>query len=307
MAECAVAREAVMALRHKISTIEGRLPERLTASVETNRDDGDAVLVRRDGLAGGDTFATGVATLDNALGGGLPRGALIELHGRQIREAAAVTGFALALAARAGSRDGKPLLWIGTSEILAEAGEPYAPGIFGRFGISSGNLLVCGVRRVEDALWIAEEAAILRALSAVLIEVAGSARRLDLTATRRLHMRARKAGRPIFLLRQAGTPEPTAASVRLIITPAAAGYRTMMGDPFPGSIGPPACTVLVARSRAAASVTVTLEWNEDEHVFQERYGHAVRTQDHGALVSPPSGRPHPEDEAGPRLAVTVRR
>ena len=102
----------------------------------------------------------------------------------------------------AGKTDRPPLLWIGVSEAFAEAGFPYAPGLAALCGLSPGELLISQTPKLADALWIAEEAARLKELSAVVLEVRGNPNRLDLTATRRLHRRAQEAGRPVFLLRQ---------------------------------------------------------------------------------------------------------
>lgn len=305
MATDAVAREIVCALRRQIARIEGTLPERLDLPASSGAA-GDGVVLRRDGAPGtaGGLLPTGVRRLDDALGGGLPRAALTELHGRETRDAGAVAGFALALAALARRQAASvaPLLWLAAGEAFSEAGSPYAPGILRRFGIAPEALLVADMRRLEDALWVAGEAAGLTAFSAVLMEVRGGAPKLDLTATRRLHRRARAAGRPFFLLRLAGRPEPTAAPVRLLVAPAAAGERHTLSGALEGSIGPPAFAVTVARSRLAIPATVTLEWNEDERAFFDRTSDAGRAQDPGAVAALAADRAHPARAAGAVLA-----
>lgn len=297
MARPAVAHEAVFALRREIARIEGILPERL------EMPDGQEA-VGRDA----DLLPTGVKRLDAALGGGLPRAALTEIHGRQSRDAGVVAGFALALASLALQRaeTAAPLLWIATGEAFSEAGAPYAPGLAHRFSIPADRLLFASARRLDDALWIAEEAAALTALSAVLLEVRSPAARLDLTATRRLHHRTRAAGRPLFLLRQAGQPEPTAAPVRLVVSPAPAGERRTLAGPLAGSIGPPAFTVTVSRSRTSIPATLTLEWNRDEHSLCERQDTSRRPQDTGAVAALSAGRAHPAQPAGAVVALRRR-
>lgn len=293
MATSAVAREAVCALRRKIARIEGRLADRL--------DEPDAA-----GAPGADR--TGAAGLDAMLGAALSQGGLTEVHGAGARDAGAAAGFALALASLAvkGNAPRRPLLWVADGRAIHEAGEPYAPGILHRFSIAPDALLFAATRRLEDALWIAEEAAALTALSAVLLEVRGAARKLDLTATRRLHHRAREAALPLLLLRQAGTPEPTAAPVRLLVAPAPAGGRHTLSGPLAGSIGPPAFRVTASRSRLHAPATLILEWNRDERVFLERHDPSVRPQDHGAVVSLPADGPHPARAAGAVVALRRR-
>ena len=300
MAGPAAAQATLCGLRHAIAKIEGRLPERLVAPDE----DGDAnrIVRRHAGRLERTCLPTGASGLDAALGGGLPWAALTEIHGAETRDAGAVAGFALALAARMAGRTSMPLLWVATDEPLAEAGSPYAPGILHRFGIAAENLLFARARKLEDALWIAEEAAALAAISAVLLEVRGMSRKLDLTAIRRLHRRTQAAGRPLYLLRQAGMPEPTAAPVRLLVGPAPAAERSTLSGPLSGSIGAPAFSVTISRSRLAPSAIFILEWNSHECAFRERPSSTVRAPDHGAVVSASAGHPHPAGKAGAVLA-----
>jgi len=305
MAGPAAAQAALCDLRHAIARIEGRLAERLDLPADGGTSDG--VVLRRAGLPArmAGHLPTGAKGLDAALGGGLPLAAMTEIHGSETRDAGAAAGFALALAARAASA-ARPLLWVATHEAFAEAGGPYAPGIMHRFGIGPKALLFAETRRLEDALWVAEEAAALAALSCVLLEVRGAPRKLDLTATRRLHRRTQATGRPLYLLRQAGLPEPTAAPVRLVVAPAPAAERHTLSGPLAGSIGPPAFAVTVSRNRLAAPATFILEWNRDERAFHERRSFPVAAQDHGAMVSASAGHPHPAGKAGSLMAFRRR-
>ncbi len=271
MAGPAMARETVCALRRKIARIEGRLAERLAAPGDSRVD---GMVLRRHGSAAGtedDGFflRTGARGLDAALGGGLPRAALTEIVSAETRDAGAAAGFVLALASFL-VRPGMPLLWIGTAEIFHEMGFPYAPGIFARFGLAPEDLLFAEARKLEQCLWIGEEAAGLTALSAVMLELRGNPVRLDLTATRRLHRRVAAAGRPLFLLREGACGEPTAAPVRLCVAPAPAAERRTVSGPLAGSIGPPAFRVEIGKSPAARPATFILEWNSHERRFEER-------------------------------------
>jgi protein ImuA len=244
-----------------------------------------------------------VETFDEALGGGLPRAGLVEIHGSQTRDTGAVAGFALALASlllKEGT--GGPLFWIGTAGIFSETGLPYLPGLYARFGIGPDAFLFSGPRRLRDALWIAEEAARLKALSATFLEIGGNPHRLDLTATRRLHRRALQAGRPLFLLREAGLAEPTAAPLRLVVAPARARPRSTLVGPLAHSIGPPSFTVGIGKSRNAASGEFILEWDAAERGFLERRHEDHGTENIGIVVSASSDRPHPAPAARTLLA-----
>ncbi|WP_245517221.1 MULTISPECIES: hypothetical protein [unclassified Mesorhizobium] len=298
MAMTAVARETVFALRRQIAKIEGTLPERLEAPARNTSVDaaGSDITVLRRGLAvaSPDAFLhTGIEGLDAALGGGLPKAALSEIHGLETRDAGAVAGFALSLTSLIlKEKQGLPVLWIGTAEIFHEAGFPYASGLHALFGIEPEQLLFSEAPKLLDALWIAEEAARMTAFAAVILEIRGSPRLLDLTATRRLHARAQSAGRPVLLLRQAGEAEPTAAPVRLIVSAAPAAARRTIAGPLDGSIGSPAFTVDIGKSRTALPGQFTLEWNPDEHAFAERTENSVAVVPvplRGADPAPASG------------------
>lgn len=269
MATVAVARKSVLSLRREIARIEGRLVETLGEP-----SPGDAMVLRR-GMAGSAVglLATGAASFDAAVRGGIPEAALTEIHAAETRDAGLSSGFALALAARLAEprrqESTRPLLWIGTVEIFREAGFPYAPGLTLQFGFMPDSLLFAQAAKLSDALWIAEEAMGLTALSAVILELRGNPPGLDLTATRRLHRRAAAAGRPLFLLRQGAKPQPTAAPLRLVVAPAPAARRATLAGPFAGSLGPPGFSVSIDKGRTAAPGPHLLEWNSDEFAFQE--------------------------------------
>ena len=286
MAQAAAAQEVVRTLRRDIAKIEGRLAE--TLSVPADQASGRPA--RRSATVGGTGLPTGLleigsARLDAALGGGLPASGLVEVHARETRDAGASAGFVLGLLARLRhERQPAPLLWIATTEILREAGTPHGPGLRRIFGIGARDLLLAPVRHLADGLWIAEEAAGQLALGAVVLELRGSPGRLDLVATRRLHLRAERAGRLLVLLRQGvgakPAAEPTAAPVRLVVAPAPAGVRQTLAAPLPRSIGPPRFLVSIDRSRTARPLSATLEWNRHERRFLDRNDErpdAVRT------------------------------
>lgn len=300
MATSAVARDVVFALRQKIAKIEGTLPERLAAP-----SDGQPVaglLVRRNGFASARDFflPTGVDRLDEVLGGGLPKAALTEIHGTETRNAGAAAGLAFCLVSRMLRERSRPrdlVLWVGTTEVFREAGFPYAPGLDRFFGIPAESLLFAEAPKPTDVLWIAEEAARIEEIAAIVVELRGNPRIVDLTATRRLHRRAQDSGRPVFLLRQSAEPEPTAAPVRLVVSPAPATLRQTLLGPLVGSIGAPTFAVEIGKSRTALPGSFILEWNPDAHTLTER-----SPENRVAVVSPSRGRTRPPAPPGAVLA-----
>lgn len=295
MAQSATVQETLSSLRRHIAKIEGRLAETLPEA-GTSLAAGGVVLRRH---ADGGLITTGTPAFDAALGGGVPAAALTEIHGCETRDAGAVAGFALALAAR--QMQARPrgyLLWIATEDVVREAGLAYPPGLLARFGIPPGRLLLSRVDRQAQALMLAEDAARLPALAAILLELRAGQARLELTATRRLHSRSLGTGLPLFLLRQSGVAEPTAAPVRLVVAPAPATGRHTLAGPLPRSIGPPAFHVTVDKTPAVRTLSFTLEWNEDDYAFAER-----RAEVPVALASPSGERARAAPTPGAVVAL----
>lgn len=310
MAPSTMAREQLFALRQKIARIEGTQPERLEGGA-LDRDEND-VLVRKHAPASAyRTISTGVAKLDRALGGGLPLGALTEITGKQTRDSAAAAGFAMGLAALAAKEphNERPLLWIGLEKLFHEAGLPYTPGFWRSFGFSPQRFLLVQPKRTEDALWAAEEAAIEGGFAAIVLELYGSPSKLNLTATRRLHHRARIAGYPLFLIRHAGEADATAAPTRFAVSATASSFRETLAGPVSRSIGPPALTIALTKSRTGNDGAFVLEWNAHDFTFQERssrrgnplHGNDQQTSDYGNLVAVSVNRSHPAPAARPAL------
>lgn len=281
MASRAVARDAIASLRQQIAKIEDRLVERLEAPGKEESDVG--MLLRRAGVPVQGMLPLGAPAFDAALGGGVPRAGLTEMHAPAMRDAAALAGFALAvtmLISPAGL-----VLWIAANDLFREAGQPYAQGLLHRFGIVPGRLMVAQAPRPLDALWIAEEAANAHVFGGIVLEVARDPRVLDLVATRRLHRRALLAGHPVFLLRVSGSAQPTAAPLRLRLRAAPSSPRHTLSGPLHGSIGPPAFHVDIDKSRTAILASTTLEWSHGH--FQERQPGTALPR---PVVSLPAGR-----------------
>ena len=95
-----------------------------------------------------------------------------------------------------------PLVWITDALARLDFGTPHPRGLARgpeRSGLDPARLTLVRAARPVDALWAMEEA--LRARIPVVGEILGDPRVLDFTATRRLEMRARRAGVPCVLVR----------------------------------------------------------------------------------------------------------
>jgi protein ImuA len=204
----------------------------------------------------------GVAAIDDALGGGLARGALHEIAAPSEPHLATATGFALGLAAHEQAR----VVWIAEDMALAESGAPYGPGL-DAFGLAPERLLTVAVAWPHDLLWTMEEALHCRAVRVVIGEVRDSA--ISTVALRRLSLAAAESGALALLLRAAPADEASTAATRWIVGAA-----------------PNACfAVELVRNRRGPLGAWILEWSDSD----ERFLLATPAQ---PVAAPALDRPH---------------
>jgi protein ImuA len=206
----------------------------------------------------------GIASLDQALAGGLACGALHEIGPAAPLQDGAVAGFAMALAARALGGRGQAV-WIQPDFTVTEAGALYGPGL-DLMGLPMERLVILRVPRQRDALWAMEEALKCRAVGAVVAEVAREA--ADLTATRRLALAAREGGGFGLILHPNVTPDsqsfcrhPTTATTRWEVA-SARGER----DRF-GGLGPTTFALSLVKNRRGRTGLWRLSWDHHECTF----------------------------------------
>ena len=247
------------------------------------------------GNGGSAALPFAIPRLDSMLAGGLRRDALHEIRCAESRDTAAMTGFAVAILARLADVDDRPLLWIVESSAASEAGLPYGRGL-SRFGLDSRRLIVVRVDKPGDALWTFEEGLSCRGLAAVLTEIRGHARQLDLTASRRLALRAGEHGVMGLLLRQSSSPAPGAAATRWLIAPRPAAVT----EDYPAGIGNPAWRLTLERNRRGRTGTFDVEWDHDGRRFLD--GRATLPA-HSRPVAPhPLDRPSAPPDGGKIVA-----
>jgi protein ImuA len=270
MANIATAQERLFALREQIARMEGKPLPALAAAERTDAaQDPDL----QKAIENKPRLSFGISAVDAALEGGLPLDAITEIRTGRMRDAGAASGFALALSALIQAKtegkvaDYQPVLWIRDVVSTNEAGAPYAVGLQ-HFGLQHQAFMQASPRRLEDVLWLAEAAVASGALAAVILEVRGNPSHFGLTESRRLSLRAKTAGRPLFLLRHAGEEEASSAAFRLLAEPApASGRRLPDGSMLGGSIGHPVFRLTLEKSRNPAPFSVLLEWNSRVRQF----------------------------------------
>jgi protein ImuA len=209
------------------------------------------------------------APIDAVLGGGLACGALHELAPAAPFQLGATTGFAVAVAARAGTGCGE-VLWIATEFARREGGGPYGPGL-DLLGLSPARLLVLNVSRPADVLWAMEEGLRCRALACVIAELTGEGAEADLTATRRLSLAARdgvsaRVSGLGLLIRHHATPVPSAAATRWSIA-GAPGLPDRLARRS-GGLGRTRFDLSLCKNRRGPSGRWLVEWDHHERAFQ---------------------------------------
>jgi protein ImuA len=215
----------------------------------------------------------GVPRLDGTLAGGLKCGALHEIFAVPSHEGAAA-GFAAGLAIRLGG----PLLWIRQDYAGLEFGELAATGLF-VLGLDPARVLLLRVPDATGALRAAADALTCAALGAVVIELAGAPKLLDLTAYRRLALGAGVSGVTVLLLRLAAAPGIGGAETRWLVR----SVPSVACGGEDGDWGRPAFGVELQRNRHGPAGHWVVEWSCDDGVF--------RPADRGVAVSTSADRP----------------
>jgi protein ImuA len=216
----------------------------------------------------------GHGEVDHCLKGGLQLGMLHEVFAVAGHEAAA-TGFVAGLSARVS--DDKHLLWIRQDFSAFEFGEISPTGLL-ELGLDPARMLLLCVSNASDGLRAAHDALSCMALGAVVIEIPGHPKILDLVASRRLTLAAMQKSVTTFLLRLGAEPDASTAETRWLVRTASSSERE-------GDWGYPVFDVSLVRNRHGNTGHWLMEWNCDGRIFQSS------TADHGAVVSATANGP----------------
>lgn len=199
--------------------------------------------------------------LDVRLGGGLAYGALHEVCAAKTGDHATASGFALMLALKAAGE--KPILWVREDKGERLNGHLYGPGLAELGADPDRFILVCAPDTLS-ALRAGADIVGTMGLGAVVIEPAGAAQALDLTASRKLVLAAERTGIAAFILRGDASRFASAASTRWQV--AAAPSVPLSGD----APGHTALTLDLVRHRGGiVPFSTLLEWDRDQQLFRE--------------------------------------
>ena len=226
-----------------------------------------------------DRVALGHADADATLQGGLAMGAMHEVFAEAGRHSAAATGFVAGLAGRVGVR--RPLLWVRQDFTELESGALSMSGL-AELGLDPRCVVTVRAPDVATALRTAADALACDALGAVVLEVWGEARQLDLVASRRLTLAAQMSGVTGLLLRVAAEPQPSTAETRWIV-------RAAHSPPAltPAAVwGAPVFDAQLVRNRHGPVGRWIMEWKCDECLFEKPAAYPQ------PVAAPSAYRPH---------------
>ena len=205
-----------------------------------------------------------IPDLDHHLNGGLQSNALHEVRCSLARDFSCAAGFALGLAAQFGKKDSRRIFWVTDPAASIDSGLPFPDGL-SEHGIDPKTLVFVRPITLQDALWAADQAAKCSDLSAVVFQVRGNPRHFDMTATRRLMLRARESGVLVCVLRQSGEEEASAAATRWHVEIMPSG-----ADPdFEHGLGQTRHVQKLERNRHGQTGQWTLAWNPQTRAFEE--------------------------------------
>jgi protein ImuA len=183
----------------------------------------------------------------------LTPGSAHEIRSAGASHRGAATGFALALAALRRGR----LLWCLGRRMAGEVGAPYGPGL-SALGLDPDRVMVLVLDRLVETLIGAEEALSCQGFGTVLVETEGDPSGLDITAARRLKLRAAASGVDLLMLRHAaeGDGLPLDCRWRVAASPWPAGSRALMG--------PPGFAVALEKNRFGRTGHFDLVWSSHD-------------------------------------------
>ena len=217
------------------------------------------------------SVSLGCPAADAVLGGGLRRGAVHEVFANDW----GASGFAACLAVMAAGS--KPLFWIRPDYEALEYGALSATGLL-ELGGDPRNLFLLRAPNAADALSATADILACPHVGAVVLELCGAPRSLDLVASRRLTLLAEESGVTLFVLREGAMPEPSAAATRWQVS-------SLASDPLNDDWGSPRFAARLTRHRLGALSDFTLEWDSEDGFFHQAAPHS------GLVVSAPADQP----------------
>lgn len=237
-------------------------------------------------------LALGAIAVDRVLEGGLACGALHEVRCALARDIGAGVGFVLGLAALALIRAGggrQRIVWVNDPAARGDGGGLFPAGL-AQYGLDPAAFTLIEPRDLKGAMWAADEAAGCAGLAVLVFQIRGNPARFDMTATRRLLLRARENGVLALTLRQSGEEEASAAATRWRVQP----HISQVDELDQRGVGAMRLLLTLERNRAGRTGQWPLAWNPQTGMF-----------DHAA--SQPASRAAPPTHSRHRLQSSADR
>jgi protein ImuA len=214
-------------------------------------------------------LALGHAGADAVLGGGLRPGALHEVFAAGW----SAGSFAALLAIRLAKS--KPFFWVRPDYEGMEYGAVSPEGLL-ELGGDPRQLILVRTRKTAQALSAASDILACPHVGALLLEIEGMPKCLDLVASRRLAFAAGTSGVTVIMLRSGAEAEPSAALTRWQVK--SAPSRNDDDD-----WGNPIFDAHLTRHRLGGLGNFLMQWNPQHACFD--------TADIGAVAAAPAHRP----------------
>jgi protein ImuA len=221
----------------------------------------------------------GHAEADACLQGGLALGAIHEVFAEAGRQGATATGFVAGLVSRAAAR--RPVVWVRQDFTEVESGAISMNGLI-QLGLDPRLVVTVRATDVDHALRTAADALVCDAVGAVVLEVWGEAKQLDLVASRKLTLAAQASGATGLLLRMAAEPRASTAESRWIVR---AAHSPPASRPW-SAWGVPVFEAQLVRNRHGPTGRWIMEWKCDECLFGQPATHPQ------PVAAAPAHRPH---------------
>ncbi|MEM8541791.1 MAG: hypothetical protein AAGF25_12625 [Pseudomonadota bacterium] len=203
----------------------------------------------------------GVPAIDTLLDGGLVTNDMHELRCSLSRDISAAAGFLFGLFSGLDSND--DIAWICDPSAVLDSGRLFPDGL-AHFGFDSSRLIHIYPMDFNDCLWAAGEAAKTSGLAAVVLHLKGNVKAFDLSATRKLMLRAQSSQTPVFILRQAGEEEASSAATRWHVAPVQA-----VGDGiYNKGLGHMRLTLTLEKNRNGQTGQWTVAWNPQARSYE---------------------------------------
>jgi len=233
-----------------------------------------------------------IPEIDGCLGGGLIGNALHEVRCSHTRDIATASGFVIALLTRLADGRRCKILWIADPATSVDGGTLFPDGL-AQYGFDPALLTIVNPVDLHTAMWAADEAAGCGGLAATIFQVKGNPARFDMTATRRLMLRARENRTFVCVLRQCGEQEASAAATRWHV---AIQPSNPDGD-YERGLGRAGHVVTLERNRNGRTGQWSIAWNPKTRAFENAVQN-ISTAHFIRGVHPFTDRPDRPDQMG---------